>query len=99
MKRFFGVVLVLAFLVSGCGTFGDSANISVRNKPTSNVKLTDVVDELTENYGEANVKYRAYKMADGTPHVVKDMYFDTGDGYVIVTVVNDEVKEIISPKH
>jgi hypothetical protein len=56
-------------------------------------------DELTSNYGEATVKYRAYKMSDGTPHVVKDMYFDTGDGYVIVTVVNDEVIEIISPKH
>lgn len=91
------VLFVLVAMTSGCGTFSDSAKITVKNKPTTNVKLTDVVEELKANYGDATVKYRAYKMADGTPHVVKDMYFDTGNGYVVVTVVNDEVKEIISP--
>ena len=99
MKLFKAMVplFVLVILASGCSMLGDNARITVRNKPTDNVKMTDVVKELQENYGEAIVKYRAYKLADGSTQVIKDMYFETSrDTHVIVTVVNDEVKEVLS---
>ncbi|GAH10921.1 unnamed protein product [marine sediment metagenome] len=97
LMRVVAVLFVLVMLTSGCSMLGDSAKVTIRNKPVDNVKMTDVVEELQENYGEAIVKYRAYKLADGSTQVIKDMYFETGrDTHVIVTVVNDEVKEILS---
>ena len=96
------VILVALALLTGCGAgmFNGGAKIAVKDQQSSNIDLTDAIAELNTQYGEPIAHYRGYKDADDNAHVIKDLFYTAKDGrtVVTVTVIDDEVTQIITTK-
>ena len=91
------VVLVALALLTGCGTFGSGTKVTLKNTETKQIKLTDVVSELTEVYGDPVPHYRAYKNTEGDAHLIRDLHFQVDENTtIVVSVVDDEVKGIVT---
>ena len=99
MKKLLVILVALAML-TGCsaGMFNGGAKIAVKNQETQRISLTDALGELNTQYGEPVPHYRAYKNAKGEAHIIKDLYYTSDDGNtrVIVTVIDDDVKQIVT---
>ncbi len=99
MKKLLVIIVALAML-TGCANsmFGNGAKIAVKNQETKRISLTAAIDELSEQYGAPTAHYRAYKSTEGEAHVIKDLYYTSNDGHTVVTVtvIDDEVKQIIT---
>jgi beta-lactam-binding protein with PASTA domain len=101
MKRLLVIVVALAMLTGcGAGMFHNGAKIAVKNHETKKISLTDAIDELNTQYGEPIAHYRGYKDSEDRAHVIKDLYYSADDGrtLVTVTVIDDEVTQIITTK-
>ena len=103
MKNLLVILVALAFISTlGCtgSMLGGGAKIAVKNQETKKVSLTDAIGELNEQYGEPTAHYRAYKSTEGEAHVIKDLFYTSDDGHTVVTVtvIDDEVKQIITTK-
>jgi hypothetical protein len=101
MKKVMVILLMAAFVASGCagGILGSGgAKIAVKDQQSKKVELTTAISELEAQYGEPVAHYRGYKDVDGNAHVIKDLYYTAADGrtVVTVTVIDDEVKQIIT---
>ncbi len=101
MKKFL-VIAVALVMLTGCvnGLVGDGTKITVKNQESQRIKLTDALDELNDQYGAPTAHYRAYKSTEGEAHVIKDLYYTSKDGKteVIVTVIDDEVRQIVTTR-
>ena len=101
MKKLLVILVALAMLTGcGAGMFNSGAKIAVKNQQTKNIDLTDAISELNTQYGDPIAHYRGYKDADDKAHVIKDLFYTADDGrtVVTVTVIDDEVTQIITTK-
>lgn len=100
LKKLLVSVAVISLLGCASGT-NNGASISVKNRETKNVNLSDAIAELNEQYGKPIVHYRGYKASDGISHVMKELYYNSEDGTatVVVTIVDDDVKSIVTLKN
>jgi len=103
MKKLLVVLVALAFISTlGCtgSMLGGGAKIAVKDQQSKSIDLTDAISELNTQYGDPVAHYRGYKDADKKAHVIKDLFYTADDGrtVVTVTVIDDEVTQIITTK-